>query len=223
MDGERISPKYTGAKGLRYSSWQLGSTSGLAEEKARRFRPFVASSATVLDFGCGGGDILTRVSCARRIGVEANPFSADSARRAGIEVVSSLDEIPADTVDVVISNHALEHCLRPADELRGMVRVLKASGRLVMIVPIDDWRTQRNGYAADRNHHLYTWTPLVLANLLKEVGLAVEDVRVIHHAWPPKGARFLWSHTPTPVFDAVATLTSVLMKRRQMMAVARLS
>jgi SAM-dependent methyltransferase len=222
MDRPRVSDEYEGSKGSGYSAWQLANTAGLVEEKARRFRPFAAGAATVLDFGCGGGDILAKMPCERRIGVEANPFSAEAAHNLGIEIVRNLDHVAADSVDLVISNHALEHCLRPADELRGMVRVLRSGGRLVIVLPLDDWRTQRNYEAPDVNHHLYTWTPLSLGNILKEVGLVVESVRVVHHAWPPKGARFLWAHLPTRMFDLLAMLTAVLIRRRQILAVARL-
>src|ERR1700682_4889990 len=127
-DRRRVSDQYAGSDGAKYSAWQLANSAGLAEEKARRFRPYAARAASILDFGCGGGDLLARMPCERRIGVEANPFSAESAGKLGIEVVSSLDDVAADAVDLVISNHALEHCLRPADELHGMMRVLRSGG-----------------------------------------------------------------------------------------------
>jgi len=89
-------------------------------------------------------------------------------------------------------------------ELRDLCALLKPRGRLRLWVPIDDWRAQRNAPAADENHHLYTWTPLLMRNLLEEAGLSVMSVRVISHAWPPHTARL--ASLPRPLFDALGNV-----------------
>ena len=49
--------------------------------------------------------------------------------------------VPSQTIDVVISNHALEHTLSPFDELVELRRVLRSGRRLeVLWLPLDDWR-----------------------------------------------------------------------------------
>jgi len=106
-----------------------------------------------------------------------------------------------ESVDAVVSNHALEHNPQPLAELRDLFGLLKPEGQLRLWVPVDDWRAQTDAMAGDENHHLYTWTPLLMRNLLEEAGFAVSSVRVITHAWPPQTARL--ASLPPPAFDAL--------------------
>jgi SAM-dependent methyltransferase len=133
-------------------------------------------------------------------------------------MVESARELDDAIADVVISNHALEHTLAPLDELRELRRVLKPGGRLVLWLPLDDWRTQRR-LRADRNHHLYTWTPLLLRNLLEEAGFEVRRCRVVSHAWP-QFHEFLFRRLPRPAFDALARAWAIVRRQRQVMALA---
>jgi SAM-dependent methyltransferase len=127
-----------------------------------------------------------------------------------------------ESVDVVISNHALEHTLRPWDELRDLRRVLRPRGRLISWVPLDDWRGQRGGHATDPNHHLYAWTPLLLRNLVTEAGFAVRDTGVCSRAWPPRGLDLL-SRLPAAWFDVACAIVSRVLRRRQVFVVAERS
>ena len=54
-----VSPRYQGSAGESYASWQLRVADALGAETARRFRPFVSDGNVCLDFGCGGGGVLT--------------------------------------------------------------------------------------------------------------------------------------------------------------------
>jgi SAM-dependent methyltransferase len=137
----------------------------------------------------------------------------------GIEVRHSLGELADDVADVVICNHSLEHCARPLDELKSIRRVLKEGGSAVVVVPLDDWRTQRVYRPGDINHHLYAWTPLLLGNLIGEAGLRVERVRMLNHAWPPN-VRSLWGKIPVFLFDVICFGYAIALKRRQLIAVA---
>jgi hypothetical protein len=96
---------------------------------------------------------------------------------------------------------------------------LVKKGRLVLCVPIDDWRTQKQFNPDDINHHLYTWTPLLMGNLLREAGYKIERIWVYTHAWPSawqKLDRFL----PDWMFNFICTLTAWHHRRRQTMALA---
>lgn len=211
---------YQGERGERYFAWQNRAGIDQGRIEARKFAAFVAGSNTVVDFGCGSGAMLASLVCARRIGVEVNPSARAEAERHGIEVYGSAIDVPAGVADVVVSNHALEHVPSPLETLEQLRSVLEAGGRLVLCLPIDDWRTQKRPAAGDRNHHLYTWTPQLLANLLSEAGFVVESARVLTHAWPP-GWATLDRLLPVALFDAVAQATSVMLRRRQVIAVAR--
>jgi hypothetical protein len=88
----------------------------------------------------------------------------------------------------------------------------------VLWLPLDDWRAQRR-LRPDPNHHLYTWTPLLLANLLEEAGFTVEECRVVTHAWPPFTATL--ARLPRPIFDLIARFWAIVRRRRQLTAIAR--
>src|SRR5919106_2789330 len=42
------------------------------------FQRWIAPQQVVLDLGCGGGEFLTHIRCARRIGVDVNPDASSS-------------------------------------------------------------------------------------------------------------------------------------------------
>jgi SAM-dependent methyltransferase len=210
---------YDGDAGAAYFSWQ-NSMSGEVGGRlnARKFNPHLRPDATVIDFGCGAGYMLEQLVVGERIGIEPAAAARQAATSRGLRVVASAGELPAESADAIVSNHALEHTLEPLRELRDLRRLLKPGAQLRLWVPIDDWRAQTDAMAGDENHHLYTWTPLLMRNLLEEAGLTVISVRVITHAWPPRTARL--ASLPQPVFDALGRVWSRARRRRQLEAVA---
>jgi SAM-dependent methyltransferase len=133
MPDPTVSPHYLGEQGAQYAKWQLGIAGAMGAINARKFGRFVTPEDTVLDFGCGGGFTLLVLQCARRLGVDPSAAALKVARDNGIEAFASVSAvIPA--VDVVISNHALEHTTRPLDELRSIRAILKPTGRLVFSI-----------------------------------------------------------------------------------------
>jgi len=214
-----VSERYQGSEGEAYYAWQRGSGEISSVLDVPVFQPYVGPDDAVLDFGCGSGALLAALSSGPKFGVELNAAARREASEAGIEVAASMDEVAAESIDVVISNHALEHVLEPLAELRLLRGVLKPGGRLVLRLPLDDWRTQRD-HADDGNHHLYAWTPRLIANLLREAGFAVERSEVVTYAWPPRSAALV-DRLPRSVFDLLARATAVALRRRQLLVVAR--
>jgi SAM-dependent methyltransferase len=214
---DRVGTSYRGESAEAYFDYQrsIGELGGRLDR--RKFEPEIRPTDVVVDFGCGTGAILQQLSARAKIGIEVSEVARRAAAERGLDTVGSAAELDAESVDVVISNHALEHTLRPLDELRGLHRILRRGGKLVLWLPLDDWRVQRSA-APDANHHLYTWTPQLLRNLLVEAGFEVRNCRVVPHAWPPFSERL--SNVPRPIFDTLATLWAVLRRRRQLMAVA---
>ncbi|MCH7686392.1 MAG: methyltransferase domain-containing protein, partial [Planctomycetes bacterium] len=160
------------------------------------------------------------LDCAERIGIEINPSARSVAKQSGLSVFESLDSVEPHSIDVTVSNHALEHVLSPYECLCGIRQVLKPRGRLILCVPIDDWRRQKEADPDDVNHHLYTWTPLLLGNLLLETGFQLESLRIYSHAWPEKQWQKLDQHLPVWLFDLVCRMTAWQYKRRQILAIA---
>ena len=214
------SDHYLGEKGRAYFAWQNEGDLQRGRINARKFEAFVRTSDTVLDFGCGNGALLFHLNCARRIGVEVNPAAQEVAERTGVEVHATLESIPDRSADVAVSNHALEHTLCPYDTLRELRTKLVEKGRLVLCVPIDDWRNQKFFVSDDVNHHLYTWSPLLLGNLITEAGFRPERIWLYTHAWPPLHWQKLDRILPARLFDILCYFTALRFKRRQIMAFA---
>jgi SAM-dependent methyltransferase len=219
VDKPAVGSHYRGELGARYFGWQGSGGELEARIELAKFEAEVGPGDSVVDFGCGGGWLLELLPAARRTGIEPNPLARGEGERRGLRIVESATDLEDSTADVVISNHALEHTLAPWAELRELARILRPGGRLLLWLPIDDWRRQRRPSATDRNHHLYTWTPQLLANLLTEAGLEVRECRVVAHAWP-RYHRALFRLLPRWAFDALARAWARLVLRRQVHAVA---
>ena len=107
-----------------------------------------------------------------------------AAKENGIETFATLEEMPVFSVDVVISNHALEHVHDPLGVLQKICRTLRPGGRLVLVTPFERSTRWKPG---DINQHLYTWSPMNLGNLVSLAGFNVESVELINHRFPPGG------------------------------------
>lgn len=223
MGGEegRVGSRYRGAGGREYFAWQSGSGALGARLNLFKFERHVGPGDRVVDFGCGAGHLLEALEAGSKVGVEPGEAARAEAARRGLAVVASPEELPDTSADVVVSNHALEHALAPHAELRELWRVLRPGGRLVVWLPLDDWRAQRRPVAGDRDRHLYAWTPRLLANLLSEAGFEVLECRAVAHAWPTRHYALLHRALPRPAFDLLARAWAVLRRRRQLAAVAR--
>ncbi len=210
---------YSGTRAADYLDYQRPMGELAAGLDRWKFEPYARPDAVVVDFGCGTGALLARLPARERIGVEPSAPARTEAEARGLRVVATAGELPDAVADVVITNHALEHALAPLDELRELHRLLRSGGLLVAYTPIDDWRAQRRAAAPDPNHHLYTWTPLLMGNLLDEAGFDVRECRVVTRAWPPRAE--LLSRLPGPLPGLAGRAWSVLRRRRQVAAVAR--
>lgn len=85
-----------------------------------------------LDVGGGQGELRNMVA--------ANGFryvNLDIAPGAGVDVVADAHAMPiaSESVELVITTNALEHMVNAWDVTREMFRVMKAGGRLVILVP----------------------------------------------------------------------------------------
>lgn len=149
-----------------------------------KFSEYIHPRMKVLDFGCGCGYLLANIDCKERLGVEINPIARAEAKRSGIRTVASTSEIEVGWADAVVSNHALEHCRHPLQELQALLPKVAPGGIAVFVVPCE---AIKNRYRQDDpNHHLYSWSPMSLANLFAEAGFAVLESKPYIHHWPPK-------------------------------------
>lgn len=169
--------------GEKYFSWQrsIGEFGGIAN--FFKFKTYIRPTDTVLDFGCGGGYLLDNIKTSgKKIGVEINNIARQVAAQKGIECHADFSDIPDSSVDVIISNHALEHVENPLEILKEFKRVIKSSGYIVVVVPHE---MGKDVDLLDNNGHLFTWSPQTLVNLFKAADISVVDYHSICHLWPP--------------------------------------
>lgn len=148
------------------------------------FRKSIKTSDTVLDFGCGGGFILKNLHCANKIGVEVNPVARNYCNEINkIKCYASLSDVPDESIDVIISNHCLEHVTSPYEIIIELYKKLKPGGRIILVVPLDSYRCK--WAPNDINNHLYSFSPMNLGNLLQDAGFKEIKAKALLYQWPP--------------------------------------
>lgn len=200
---------YYEVRGDQYFAQRSASRSDRNQQlRATLFRDLADNSVTILDFGCGTGGIIASLDASKRFGVEIGERAADEARAKGIEVHSSVANIPPGSIDVAISFHALEHVDNPLDALRGILRTLKPGGRARLVVPCETpARKKQRHWKANPDQHLYTWTPLNFGNLATRAGFHRVDARL---APMPSGSRMArWFGTKSFIGRAWATYVNL--------------
>lgn len=107
----------------------------------RYFQRWVEPGHAVLDLGCGFGEFLNHVRCARRIGIDLNPDSRKHLD-AGVEFncgdVCDLSFLPERSIDRVFTSNLMEHLGNKENVelmLREAHRVLKPGGELGALGP----------------------------------------------------------------------------------------
>lgn len=170
-----IKQHYTGENGIAYFNQRKSKTAKAQAESAKIFQPYVNSRETVLDFGCGTGGIISNLKCSRRMGVEISEEAIKHALANGVEVFRNISEVPDQSVDVVITHHAIEHLSDPFETLVTLSKKLKPGGRIIVVVPADNPHSKMNRrWLPNIPKHLFSWNPLTLGNLLEEAGFQMD-------------------------------------------------
>lgn len=115
----------------------------------------LCSGRTVVDIGCGAGnllqDVVARAAPARVVGVDYALAGVERARRAvpdgEFHSCSLYDLDLRETFDVVLCTEVLEHLSKPEVAMRTLVRLCSADGVIIITVPDgehDSWAGHRN-------------------------------------------------------------------------------
>ena len=175
--------KYYDAK---YYAWQkeISSFGGIAN--TFKFEDSIKKTDTLVDFGCGGGFLLSFLNAHLKIGIEPNTDAhADITANNVIPFSTTADcikEYGHNFADVIISNHALEHTTNPLQELMNLHDLLKKGGNINFVVPCDSIRYKYR--SNDINQHLFSWSPMNLGNLFTHAGFSVISSKPCYHKWP---------------------------------------
>ena len=176
-------PPETGHYDELYFSWQKRIGEFSARENKSRFSKYLTKEDVVLDFGCGGGYLLKELECRERIGVDISPQARNVADQNGLKTYATTSEVENESIDVVLSNNALEHTLHPFQELTEIYKKLKPNGKAVFVVPCESISRKYNKH--DLNQHLYSWSPMCIGNLFTEAGFHLISISAIYAKFPP--------------------------------------
>ncbi len=228
MDRPNVSQTYLGPQGQEYFRLFVPASEHGRQVQAALLAPWCGPDKAVLDYGCGDGAMLRALPAAERLAVEVNPAARDACHARGqaegkpVTLFADPAEVPDARVDTVVSNHVLEHIPNPLEALGHMARILRPGGTLALVVPFDDWRQtgHRRWNPHDKDHHLYTWTPLCIGNLLSEAGLEVQRVELRPYGWHP---RLAWIDRTLgrAAFGWACRMLARLKNRREILCVAR--
>ncbi|MCM1154889.1 MAG: class I SAM-dependent methyltransferase [Roseburia sp.] len=166
----------------QYFQWQKNVGRFAGKIQVHMFQPYIHSDETVVEFGCGGGYLLSNIVAKEKVGIEINDAARDVASKNNIKSVKNINDIPDNYADVIISSHALEHVENPLGILKELYEKLKWSGKIVFYVPNES--CDKEYRKSDINNHLYTWNCLTIGNLFKAAGYFVHSVEQVQEVWP---------------------------------------
>ncbi len=144
------------------------------------------SPGTMLDVGCGRGDLAASWLAAgwRVLGVEPSPEAAATARRRGTEIVGetlSTAVLAPSSLDVVVFRHSLEHVIDPRADLHRAHTALRPGGRLALYVPNwCSWQRRAFGeywFPLELPRHRTHFSPDGLRAAIDAAGFGKSDVR----------------------------------------------
>lgn len=141
-------------------------------------QPFIPPDGRVLDFGAGYCSFINHVQAAEKHALDIFPGFVRFAQvnvHTHIGRCEDLRMFSDGYFDAVFASNLLEHLTRQAvaDTLAEVVRVLKPSGRLIVIQP--NFHYCYREYFDDYTH-LQVFTHVTLADLLASSGFDVERV-----------------------------------------------
>jgi len=153
----------------------------------------VGGAGSLLDVGCGAGEVL-HAAVDRgwtAVGCEPVAESAAIARQRGLDVRTALleeSDIPPRSFDVVSAVHVLEHMTDGTGFLRSIGRWARPGGHVMIEVP--NWRSvHRRAKGAQWPglrplEHIAHYGPRTLAGTMRRAGLAAVTVRTTGFLWP---------------------------------------
>lgn len=155
----------------------------MARERLDDLRRFI-DRGHLLEVGCSTGEFLAAASRNfATTGVEADPWAVRCARMKGLDCrAGALAEaaLPADSFDVAVLYHVIEHFREPRRELNELNRLIRPGGHLVIETPDVEtiwFQLLRARWRQIIPDHLFFFSRTTLTRLLQEEGFTVTEIR----------------------------------------------
>ncbi|MAG52811.1 MAG: hypothetical protein CMH62_02515 [Nanoarchaeota archaeon] len=110
----------------------------------------------ILEFGSGLSQNIFLIKDTAE-GIDVSDFSIDFSKKKGIKVTKDIKKLKANSFDSVLSIHCLEHLENPFDYIKEFYRVLKPSGRLLIVLPTQTKNKPTKNFKPNIGKHLYGW------------------------------------------------------------------
>jgi SAM-dependent methyltransferase len=175
-------------------------------------RPYLPSTGTVAELGCGSARLLARIGLERPalklVAIDYEPEATRlvqmSARAYGVNVEMFIDDVnhlkAADgSFDMVLSGGLLEHFIDPVPALKEMIRTLKPGGSFYAAVVPRKWFSIHRPLHRWLGPQVYrtTYNAYRYAAWLRELGM-IDVVPLSKGVYPP-----LFQHLPAPIRGAI--------------------
>ncbi|MDQ2864839.1 MAG: class I SAM-dependent methyltransferase [Candidatus Eremiobacteraeota bacterium] len=165
-----------------------------------------AALGSVLDVGCGSGELLKIASlrgAATLCGVDISEYWFEEATRtvpgARIQLANVEDRLPFEpqSFDTIFFCDVIEHLRRPVDALGELRRVLRPNGRVLITTPnansIVRRATGKDWFGLADPTHILFYTSFTLAHLLGKTGFKIEKIAKYGFTGSPWKDRLLTS------------------------------
>ena len=108
-----------------------------ARKRVARFQNLFTKNTRIMEIGCASGFFIyeVRPQVKSVTGVELTKAYVQYAISKGLDVRESLDEISAESCDLIFMFHVLEHIHDPIEFLKDVKKKLSPGGKLIIEVP----------------------------------------------------------------------------------------
>jgi SAM-dependent methyltransferase len=184
--------------------WEKGSLKAVRDSKVGR-------SASILDLGCGDGELIRSL---RAAGFEnvlgADPFiEEDILLPNGVRVLKRRDNEMEGSFDLVMAHHSVEHMPDQLKAAQNLFRLTAPGGKCVVRIPtVDSWAWKKYGVnwvQLDAPRHLYLHSRNSIEKLLEAAGFkmvrTVDDshaIQVLGSEKIERGLSLIDPQTNTP-------------------------
>ncbi|MFA4852408.1 MAG: class I SAM-dependent methyltransferase [Bacteroidales bacterium] len=144
-----------------------------------------AKGKTILDVGCGSGELLKLFKHHNweTLGIEPNSKVREFAKLSyGLKILEEdqIINIPEKSIDVITLWHVLEHVSDLNERMQELKRILKNDGVLIIAVPncisYDAIYYGKYWAAYDVPRHLYHFTPNTIKQLLNKFNFSITNI-----------------------------------------------